>query len=62
MRCQQPVEYRSGGEVSEHSNERRHVKLFTGMIEDVFGNGTSRFAKDIGEYIVQFEIGNGETV
>ena len=36
------------------------VERFTGMCKDVFGNGTSGFAKDISEHIIQFEAGHGE--
>ena len=38
------------------------VERFTGMCEDVFGNGTSGFAKDISEHIIQFEVGHGEAI
>ncbi len=38
------------------------IEMFTGMREDVFGNGASRFAKDIGKHIIQLEIGHGETI
>lgn len=37
------------------------VERFTGMCEDVFGNGTSGFAKDISEHIIQFEVGHGDS-
>lgn len=32
------------------------VERFAGMCKDVFGNGTSGFAKDISEHIIQFEV------
>ena len=43
-------------------HELCNIEMFTGMFEDVFGNGTSRFAEDIGEHVIQPEIGDGETV
>ena len=38
------------------------VERFAGMCKDVFGNGTSGFAKDISEHIIQFEVGHGEAI
>lgn len=38
------------------------VERFAGMCKDVFGNGTSGFAKDISEHIIQFEVGYGEAI
>ena len=43
-------------------HELCNVKMFTGMCEDIFGNGTSRFAEDIREHIIQFQVGHGEAV
>ena len=41
-------------------NDKR--KLLTGMCEDIFGDGSGRFSKDICKNITQLYVGYGETV
>lgn len=43
-------------------HELNNIEMLTGMSKNVFGDGTSGFAEDIGEYIIQFQIRNGEAV
>ena len=43
-------------------HERGNVEVFSGMGEDVLCNGACGLTKDIGEHIIQFEVGDGEAV
>ena len=43
-------------------NERRDIELLSGMGKDVFGNRPGGLSEDISEHIIQFDIGDGQTV
>ena len=39
-----------------------NIKRFSGMVEHVVRDRSGRFTKDITKNIIQFQIGNGQTV
>lgn len=43
-------------------NEGRDVERLPGVRQDKLGDGTCGFAEHVGEHIVEFEVGHGETV
>ena len=41
-------------------DKRRDIKGFAWMFQDIVGNGTCRFSKDITENIIKFQVGNSQ--
>lgn len=50
------------GSLATAIDERGNVEFFSRMFEHVTGDGHCRLPEDIAEYVIQLEVGNGETV